>query len=242
MSQMFKDEASYNDNSQRTNFVFMGYPFSPPLPKDDYASVVNDLQTTLPLRLWYFLDEVTTAEMIRKVWRAILRSDLCVFDVSGGNPNVAFELGLAVATDRRCITMLKTGEPNPLGSADLGYAERMEYASSGTLRERLKDFLVAQNSGLRLLRELSYELVPDDGSVPREQVEDRILQLVTRVFNSKSVTMATARTIMGSSLAWLAIQKLRSRNVFELIGAKKNARYVFTSDWVYHDHEVSGEA
>src|SRR5215510_3584981 len=34
---------------------------------------------------------------------AILRSDLAVFDTSGGNPNVAFEFGLAVAQNKQAI-------------------------------------------------------------------------------------------------------------------------------------------
>ena len=61
---------------------------------------------------------------MRKIWRAILRADLCIFDISNGNPNVAFELGLAAAVGKPCITLLKTGEHNPLGAADLGYSER----------------------------------------------------------------------------------------------------------------------
>ena len=243
MVQMFREERAYADNSPKANFVFMGYPFSPPLPKDDYAKVVADIQTSLPVRLWYFLDEVTTAEMMRKVWRAILRADICVFDVSGGNPNVAFELGLAVATDRRCITMLKSGESNPLGTADLGYAERMEYASAETLKERLMDFLKSQNSGLRRLHELSYDLVPPDDSLSRESVQGKLVKLVTKVFNARSVTMTGAKEIMGSpELASAVLQKLRADDIVEMVGERRGARYRFGSSWVYHDHEVAGEA
>jgi hypothetical protein len=73
---MFEDERNFPDNATRVNFVFMGYPFNPPLPPDDYSGVVSELQDELPVRFWYFLDEVTTEEMMRKIWRAILRSDL----------------------------------------------------------------------------------------------------------------------------------------------------------------------
>src|SRR6266545_4571640 len=94
---LFADERDIPDNGTRANFVFMGYPFDPPLPRDDYGAVVLELQDELPIRFWYFLDEVTTDEMMRKIWRAVLRVYLAVFDTTGGNPNVAFELGLAVA-------------------------------------------------------------------------------------------------------------------------------------------------
>jgi len=35
MAQLFEDETKYPDNAKRANFVFLGYPFKPPLPQDD---------------------------------------------------------------------------------------------------------------------------------------------------------------------------------------------------------------
>lgn len=241
MAQMFKDEAGYPDNNPRQNFVFLGYPFNPPLAGDDYAAVVRELQQELPIRLWYFLDEITTDEMMRKIWRAILRSDLAIFDISGGNPNVAFELGLAVGRDKRCMTVLKAGEPNPLGSADLGYSERMEYSSAETLKARLRDLLTARSGALRLIDDVSYSITGADPTVTQEVVKERLRLLVTRLFNSKSVTKATATSLMKSEgLATSAIAILRAKDVLQIEGAKRGARYVFTSSWVYHDHEVAG--
>jgi len=122
MPQFFEDEKTYRDNKKRRNCVFLAYPFSSSLPRDDYSAVTRELEQELPLRLWYFLDEVTTQELMRKICRAVLRADRAFFDISKGNPNVAFELGLAVAINTPSITLLKTGEPNPLGSADLSYS------------------------------------------------------------------------------------------------------------------------
>lgn len=242
MAQMFREEEAYPDNAARANLVFMGYPYTPPLAKDDYAKVVRDLQSELPIRFWYFLDEVTTAEMMRKVWRAILRADLAVFDISGGNPNVAFELGLAVAKDKRCITMLMTGQSNPLGSADLGYSERMEYTSAQTLKDRLREFVFARSSALRLLDDISYRILPNDGSVSRDVVLERLTHLVTRVFNQKSITKRIAISIMKKeTLASSALSQLRTADVLKVEGVRGGARYVFTDNWVNHDHEVSGD-
>lgn len=81
MAQFFEEEKKYPDNAPRANFVFMAYPFAPPISQDDYNAVVKELQSEYPLRLWYFLDEVTTRELMRKIWRAILRADLCIFDI-----------------------------------------------------------------------------------------------------------------------------------------------------------------
>ncbi len=236
---MFAEEKAVPDNRARKNFVFLAYPFTPPLPADDYKRVVSELQQELPIRLWYFLDEVTTAELMRKIWRAILRADLAVFDVSRGNPNVAFELGLALAIDKRCMTLLKTGEPNPLGMADLGYAERMEYTSGVTLKDRLRDFIIAKSSAMALFKEMSFEIQPE--GVPPLELQKRVTQLVTKLFMGRHLTKSQAVTIMQEDqLASWALYTLRAKGVLKVEGVKKGARWVFTDEWVYHDHEVAG--
>ncbi len=34
MAQFFQEEQGYPDNAPRTNFIFMAYPFTPPLSQD----------------------------------------------------------------------------------------------------------------------------------------------------------------------------------------------------------------
>ena len=241
MSKLFQDELKYPDNRVRENFVFLGYPFKPPLPADDYRNVVRELEKEYPVRLWYFLDEVTTDEMMRKVWRAILRSDLAVFDVSGGNPNVAFELGLGVAVGRNCITTLKTGEPNPLGTADLGYAERAEYQSASTLKAMLAKLLDGKSSAVRRVRDLSYQVYDSSLPVTREQIVVKTTQLLNTVFATKRITKSSAEKLLGDrKLADNTLNKLREMGVLQVVGERGGAKWVFTDNWVYHDHEVAG--
>lgn len=241
MALMFGEEAKVPDNGPRKNFVFMGYPYEPPLALDDYRKLVKELQQELPVRFWYFLDEVTTAEMMRKIWRAVLRSDLSVFDVTGGNANVAFELGLAVAVEKRCMTLQMTGKPNPLAKADLGYAERMEYTSAVTLKEKLRDFVKAKSSAIQLLKEISYQPRPAGLDLSPAELQARLTALVTKVFNAKHVVKSQATAIMkGEGLAAWALNALRVSGVLKVEGARRGARWVFTDQWVYHDHEVSG--
>jgi nucleoside 2-deoxyribosyltransferase len=241
MAQFFQEEPHYPDNAPRKNFAFLAYPFTPPISQDDYNAVVKELQNEYPLRRWYFLDEVTTQELMRKIWRAILRSDLCIFDITKGNPNVAFELGLAVAVGKPCITLLRTGEPNPLGAADLGYSERAEYASRETLKAKLKHLLVAKSSALRLFNKLSYAIQMDPFNITREQDEQKLIEIVKHVFLHKKITKPQARTIVGDDKrATIALNALREANVLRVEGAKKGATWVFADSWVYHDHEVVG--
>jgi hypothetical protein len=241
MAQFFQEEQNYSDNAPRQNFIFMAYPFTPPISQDDYNAVVKELQSDYPLRLWYFRDEITTQELMRKIWRAILRSELCIFDISKGNPNVAFELGLAAAAGKPCITLLKSGEPNPLGHADLGYSERAEYVSRETLKAKLTQLLLAKSSALRLFNKLSYATQPSPFGLTREQDKQRLIEIVKHVFRHKKITKTQARTIVeDDKRTGIALNALREANVLRVEGAKRGATWVFTDSWVYHDHEVVG--
>ncbi len=241
MAQLFEEERRNIDNKAKRNLVFFGYPYQPPVALDDYRRVISELEREMPLRLWYFLDEVTTAELMRKIWRAILRADLAVFDTSGGNPNVAFELGLAVAENKSCIIMLKAGEANPLGSADLGYAERAEYQSVATLKEKLRSLLQAKSSALRLLRDVSFSIHDASIALSREEVEAALLRVVQKVFTTRRLTKGEAEELCGDRrLADIALNKLRDNDVLKIEGQKRGAHWVFTDSWVHIDHEVSG--
>jgi len=241
MAQLFEEEKKYPDNASRLNFVFLAYPFTPAISQDDYNAVVKELQNEYPLRLWYFLDEVTTQELMRKIWRAILRADLCIFDISNGNANVAFELGLAVAVGKQCITLLKTGTQNPLGSADLGYSERAEYASRETLKTKLKQLLIAKSKALRLFNDISYLMQRSPFNLTREQDQKNLTEIVNHVFQHKKITKPKARTIVGDDKrATAALHALRDANVLRVEGASRAAAWMFTDQWVHHDHEVVG--
>lgn len=241
MAGFFAQEKGFPDNSTRRNFVFFAYPFAPPIPQADYNTVVSELQTELGLRLWYFLDEVTSQELMRKIWRAILRCDLAIFDVTDGNPNVAFELGLAAGQERPCITLLKTGGGNPLGMADLGYAERAEYDGRDTLRNKLRSLLQAKSSALRLWNAISYQIQSDRLLVTREELEVQILEIVKLVFQHKKITKpgVVKQLKINATNASTILDALRANGVLKVEGQKKGAKYVFTDEWVHHDHEVA---
>lgn len=241
MAKLFEDEKAYPDNRPRENFVFFGYPFTPPLAREDYAQVLTDLEKELGLRLWYFLDEITTTELIRKVWRAILRCDLAIFDVSGGNPNVAFELGLAAASNRPCMTMLKTGEANPLGGADLSYAERVEYTSVATLKDKLRNILTSKTTAARRAKEIAYHIYDGGKPLTHEQLQQHVTSTLKVVYLEKRINKTRATQIFGDrAYADAALSKLRELNILRMEGQKKGAIYVFSDNWVYHDHEVTG--
>lgn len=71
--------------------------------------------------------------------------------------------------------------------------------------------------------------------------ESRITQVVSRVFRSKHINKGQASSILGSNdLATAVLNGLRARDVLQVEGGRRYARWIFTDKWAYHDHEVSG--
>lgn len=242
MAQLIREEVKLPDNCPRSNFVFLGFPFTPVLPADTYRRIVKEVQEELSVRMWYFLDEITTDELLRKIWRAILRSNLCIFDISEGNPNVAFELGLSVSQFKPCITFLKTGSSNPLGKADLGYSERVEYNDEHELKSKIRELVLTKAPMFKAAKDISYEAFESNDGVTREQIENYTLQILRKIFKEKSISTAQIKTIVGNDvIAKRIIAKLKDKKVINIIGQTKGAKFVFSNTWVYEDHEVMGQ-
>jgi hypothetical protein len=243
MALFYSQEKSYKDNNQRKNFIFMGYPHSPPLPLDDYRKVISELESVYPIRMWYFLDEITSNEMMRKIWRSILRSDLSIFDISDGNANVSFELGLSVAIEKKAFALFKTGSKNPLGDADLGYAERLEYTSSITLKSKIEETIKSKSLAMKLFKEMSYTYFDASLNKSHVEIESLIISIVNYVFQHKTINKHTAKDLIKASAGQTSniLKGLREQGILSIIGSKRYSKYEFTGDWVYKDHEVAGD-
>lgn len=236
MAIMFKEESEVQDNRTRKNFVFVGFPFRTPISLDDYRSVLTEIENEYPIRLWHFLDE-----LMRKLWRAILRSDLCIFDISGGNPNVSFEIGLAVAQFKKCSTILKSGAENPLGLSDLSYSERSEYTSRITLKETLLKIIRSKSIALTEIRQAAIFLHDSAGPYTVDDIEKNLLTLVNEVFKNNKITKARAESLIHNrAFADVAMQHLRSKGIFEVSGTKKGAKWIIGPNWITNNHEVVG--
>jgi hypothetical protein len=133
----------------RSGRIPIGLSVEPPLPKDDYRKV-KDLQAELPVPL-VFPRRATNAEMMRKIWRAILRANLAVFDISGGNANRFRDRACRREAQAVHDAVSERGRKIP-GSSD-PYSERMEYPrdSEGSSTP-VRDYPL---HGLQLVRDIA---------------------------------------------------------------------------------------
>jgi hypothetical protein len=137
--------------------------------------------------------------------------------------------------------MLKTGEPNPLGGADLSYAERVEYTSVATLKDKLRALLISKSTAARKTKEVAYHIYDGGKPLNHDQLQAHTLTVLKAVYREKRINKQQAETIFGDrAFADAAINKLRELDILKMESQRRGAIYVFSDKWVYHDHEVTG--
>ena len=81
-----------------TRQVFVAYPYNI-YPGADYRRVYQGVGREFDVRFVFADEKVSGEPVIPKLMRELLSADFSVFDISGWNPNVALELGMAYAMD-----------------------------------------------------------------------------------------------------------------------------------------------
>lgn len=147
--------------------VFLGCPYRPAFRRT-YQRLKRELEAESPLQLVLADTAAITSRdtLLGHITDLIRESAGCIFDATGGNPNVSLEVGVAHALGADFMLTLNTRTrsasirgPRPAGSrkpgadpskpiiADLQGRNRIEYRSYGGLKKQLVD---------RFLRRLTY--------------------------------------------------------------------------------------
>jgi hypothetical protein len=133
--------------------LFIGCPFLTP-SRRNYDKLKRDLEDETPLHV--VLADTTavssTDYLLEHITSLIRESAACVFDATGGNPNVSLEVGIAHALPAEFVLALYTrrprsqrdaeetlereGEVKPIIS-DLQGRNRIEYKTYSRLKDRL---------------------------------------------------------------------------------------------------------
>jgi hypothetical protein len=92
--------------------VFVGCPFRTPIRKN-YDQLKVDIEKDTPLHL--VLADTTaissTDYLLEHITRLISDSACCIFDATGGNPNVSLEVGIAHAWPTDFILTFNARKP-----------------------------------------------------------------------------------------------------------------------------------
>ena len=84
--------------AQRTQQVFVAYPYNI-YPGADYRRVYQGVGREFGVQFVFADEQISNEHIMAKILRDIRGSDFSVFDISGWNPNVTLELGMAFSLD-----------------------------------------------------------------------------------------------------------------------------------------------
>ena len=128
-----KDVIDMQESVQNVSSVFKNRNFKPDpklifliIPLNPAFKRIYDLNVTTALRRIGFdaksIDtDMRTGMIIEQIWEAICKSRAVIADVTGKNPNVFYELGLAHAIGKECIIMTQNDSDVPFDIRHLRY-------------------------------------------------------------------------------------------------------------------------
>src|SRR5215470_8795558 len=109
---------------RQQKYCFVAIPFRPEL-NFFFLYLKQHLEKNYGLRVERGDATVLTKPLMDKIREQILRADLVIGDVTGGNPNVFYELGLAHATGKPILFL--TQEPPDKTPVDIRQFEFIQY-------------------------------------------------------------------------------------------------------------------
>jgi hypothetical protein len=124
--------------------IFVAYPYR--IPKEEYRSAFLDAAEGFDVSFDYADEEITNKHVLDKIAQMMERAEFSLFDITGWNPNVTLELGIAIGRGLNYYILWNPGAEHPEPPADLGGIDRIQYTTLDELRHGLRR-LLTQNLG-----------------------------------------------------------------------------------------------
>ncbi|MGE0025602.1 MAG: hypothetical protein AB7O78_02610 [Thermoleophilia bacterium] len=123
--------------------IFVAYPYS--IPREDYRRVFEDLEDTWKQVSFVYADaEITNQAILDKIVGMVRESRFSLFDITGWNPNVTLELGVAIGAARDYYLLFRPTDEQPDAPADLRGHDRVQYRSYKELSDGVAKILAQQ--------------------------------------------------------------------------------------------------
>lgn len=115
------------------NQAFLIMPFQEEW-SDDVSTIVREVLASLDIRV-IRADEMHGENVMEDVWTAILSSQFVIADVTGRNPNVYYELGIAHTLGKKVILLTQSASDIPF---DTRHLRHIVYANSLSGHQSIK--------------------------------------------------------------------------------------------------------
>lgn len=192
--------------------VFVAYPYS--IPKADYRRTFETVAKAFNVTFVFADEKISNLHILDKIRDYILESAFGIYDISGWNPNVALELGLAFGLNRQAYIAF---DPSKTSSdevpSDLRGMDRLQYTSFSDLEARIEG-LIAQKLPLPRTHDAENQL---------EILRGEVLGLLAGGEGLKIGDIAKTLGI-SSDLAKVVVRPLIGTSL-QMMGATRAAKY-----------------
>ncbi len=192
--------------------VFVAYSYKT-YPRDDYRRVFTEISDEYDVSFVFADEKITNMQILQKIISYIRSSDFALFDISGWNPNVTLELGIAMAEGEDWYIAFNP-EKTELDEvpADLRGIDRIQYESYTELGERL-----------RALIEQRYPKRAQGIEAYLDDLRAGVLETLTK---QPGMTMQELAEVLGVgvSVAQLAVRRLIGSEL-ETTGRRRGMKY-----------------
>lgn len=193
--------------------VFVAYSYKL-YPKADYRKVFQELASAFQVQFVFADEKITNLHILQKIANYIRESRFGIYDISGWNPNVTLELGLAFGLSERAFIAIDPSKTDVSEvPADLRGIDRIQYGSYSELQAGVERLLV---------QEFPVQ--------PTHDVENQLSQLreqtVRIISDSEGLKTPDIAKLLGVSvdMAKVVIRPLVGKEL-RIEGVKRGARY-----------------
>lgn len=113
--------------------IFVAYPYA----LTGYRQALSSTLQAPDTELIYADEHISSGHVLRKIEDMLATCDLALFDVTNGNPNVALELGIAIATPHPYVVAIRNSALSTLG-ADIHGWDQIRYDTVEELGTKLR--------------------------------------------------------------------------------------------------------
>ena len=199
----------------RKRQVFIAYPYGS-INRKDYRGVFTQLGRAYDVNFVYADEKLTNRQIAEKIRRQIEGSDFSLFDISGWNANVAFELGIAYEMGPNWYICFnpKINQQVEVPSNIRGL-DRVQYCGFDDLQEKLTP--------------LMEQWYPPDTRVTLNEFEEKIKDGVIKLLGSHSDGLPVKNIAEGArinlEMAQVVVRQLKKEKKLIQVGKNFTARY-----------------
>lgn len=118
--------------------LFVAYPYG--FNEGGYREALSAGLKDMGVSLLYADERLTNDHVLYKIRDMMLEADACMFDISGNNPNVMLELGIALGEDHPGFVAVNAADVGGIGADVVGW-DQLRYKNYADLAKQICDYI-----------------------------------------------------------------------------------------------------